>query len=129
MTAKVFTRSTKATFKNNVFPSIQQQQQLHNGTCFSQPLYLKKIKQYGPSSSNEEGERRLDEAIPQDVKRDQSNDRCSEDVKRYEENSRRNEYDSHGDRRDNPDGQYQQSDNERYEHYTNSRRSSVFDTK
>ena len=80
--------------KEHIFP---EQQQLHNSFHFSQPLHLKETKQHGPSTSDEERKRRLDEAIPQNIERNRGNDQYAEDAKRYEENSRRNQYDNHGD--------------------------------
>ena len=74
-------------------------------------------------------ERRLDKVISQDTERNQNDNQYTENAKGYEENSGGNEYNSHRNGRDNPSGQYQQSDNEHDQYYSNSRRSTIFDTK
>jgi len=106
-----------------------EQQQLHNSFRLFQPLYLKEIKQHRPGTSNEEKERRLDETIPQDAERNRGNDQCTEDGKEFKENSRRNQYDNHRDGRNDSDSQYQQSNGQHYEHYTNIRRPLIRGTK
>ena len=74
-------------------------------------------------------ERRLNKVISQNAERNRNDDRHTENAKGYEENSGGNEYNSHRNGRDNPSSQYQQSDNEHDQHYSNSRRSTIFDTK
>ena len=54
-----------------------------------------------------ERERRLGENIPQDVEGIGGDDWCSKSDEGYEEISRRNQYNSHRNGRDNSDSQYQ----------------------
>ena len=72
--------------RTHVFP---EQQQLHNSSCFPQPLYLKKIKQHGPGTSNEERERRLGKTVPQNTERIGNYDRCTKINEGHQEIGRR----------------------------------------
>ena len=103
LTAKQSLELLQQAYNEHVFSTFQQQQ-LHNSSHFRQPLHLKKIKQHGSSTGNEEGERRMVKIIPQDIEGNRGNNQCPGDSKRYEENSERNEYDDYRDRENNSDG-------------------------
>ena len=74
--------------KNDVFSS-HQQQQLHDCSYFSQPLYHQKTKQHGWSLSIQDGTRWLDKIVSQDVKEIGGYDWCLDTGVRDDENSRR----------------------------------------
>ena len=65
--------SLKLLQQKHVFPKCQQQQ-LHHCSHLPQSLYFNETKQHRPSTSNEEGERRLDETILQDIERNRGDD-------------------------------------------------------
>ena len=130
--SKIPFRQPKYSFKllqqhrKHAFP---EQQQLHNSSRLPQPLYLKEIKQHRPGTSNEERERRLDKAIPQDVERNRGNDRCAENDKGFKENGRRNQYDDHRNGGNDSDSQYQQLNSQYHKHHTNIGRPLIHSTK
>ena len=70
----------------------------------------------------------MDEIIPQDLKRNRSNNWCIEDDEEYEENSGRNQYYNSKDKEDDFNSKYQQPNSKHHEYHTDSRRSSVFDS-
>ena len=70
---KEITRTLKAPIQANVFSNLKQQQQLY-GTCIPKSIHFQETKQYRPDSNHEEGKRRLDETIPQDIERVRNND-------------------------------------------------------
>ena len=63
---------SKKLHKQYVFPKCKQQ--LYHGTHISEPIYIKKIKQYGSSSSYEKRKRGLEKNIPQDIERNGGDD-------------------------------------------------------
>ena len=69
------------------------------GTHIPKPIYLQEIKQYGPGSSHENGKRRLDEVILQNIEGVGDDDRCAENGEEYQEVGRRSEYNNNGSRR------------------------------
>jgi len=128
LTAQEITRILKTTHNsNNVFP--QQQQHFCYSTHLLQLLYFKKTKQYGPSPSNEERTRGLDEVVSQDSEGVRDNDRCTEDGEGYQETSRGSKYHVNKNRRHGFNGEHQQSGHEHYEHHSNIRRLLVFGSK
>jgi len=78
-------------FKTNIFSTCKQQQ-LHHCSYFLKPIHLQKAKQHEPSSSHEEGKRRLDKVISQDIEGVGDNDRCTENGEGYQEVGRRSEH-------------------------------------
>ena len=71
----------------------------------------------------------MDKALPQDVERNRSDDRCTEDGEGYQEIGRRGKYHVDGDGEHGFNGKHQQLSHERYEHHSNIRRPSIFGSK
>jgi len=84
MSSQISNNNNYATTPTSPNPYISRK--LNN---MDQAQHLQKIKQYRPGSSHEEGKRRLDEIIPQDIEGDRNDDQCAENSKGYEEDGRR----------------------------------------
>ena len=80
--------NSKAILQTNVF-SNHKQQHLYYNTHIPKPIHIQKVKQHGPSISNEERERRLVETVPQDAERIGNDDRCTKMNEGYQEIGKR----------------------------------------
>jgi len=73
--------------------------------------------------------RRLDQTIPQDTKRNRSNDQHTEASTRYNKDSRRDQHNDHRNRADNLTSQYQKSNHECHQYIRNIREPMIFNPK
>ena len=71
----------------------------------------------------------LDKIISQNIEGTRSNDQCTEGGMEYNEDSRGDEYNSHGDKGNNPKSKHQQPNHKCYQHPRNIRGLVMFNSK